>query len=477
MCVKGLGFLTQIVTARLLLKEQFGTVALALTVSMFVNLVHQGGLRESLSKRQSEFDEWSTDAFWFSCLCGLLAIVLLLVAAPIAAQLYGKPELELFTLILGTAIPFQVVSNVAWIKMQVDMRFKAIALITLANTIVISAVSIGLALAGWGAYALLLPVPIVSAFHMLIALCMAGAVINVRTLRPWRWLVLTKEGLLLTAAFAFITVTQQGDYFALQMITRSPELVGIYFLAFTLSMQTASILTTALNSVLLPVLSRMQDNRQRQAAAFLSATRMLAVVASLPCLMQAVLAEPIVLLLFGEKWLPSVPALCVLSIGMLARVVTMGAQTLLKAQGSFRLYLTWSALYAVAFVPAVLLGARLGSIIGVAIAVSLCMWIAELLCVWLSIRGGGMGWLNVFRAITTPILLAATCAVAAFGFDRVVQSLLSDQPAVRIAVVGAFSVCLYAMGLRIVSRTDAMQIVALLRRRSGGGNAVDAAAG
>ncbi|HVF10908.1 MAG TPA: oligosaccharide flippase family protein, partial [Abditibacteriaceae bacterium] len=83
----------QIILAWLLLPQDFGLVALAYTVTQFIDIVQQAGLRDVLIQRQAHFNYWANPAFWMSAVMGLAASLLMAAAAPLAASLYKAPQL------------------------------------------------------------------------------------------------------------------------------------------------------------------------------------------------------------------------------------------------------------------------------------------------------------------------------------------------------------------------------------------------
>src|SRR5687768_3960266 len=102
---KLLGLLGQIVLAKLLLPEDFGLVAMALTVAAFVNIVRDAGLQQVLVHRGSEFPRWAGPAAWMSGTLGVGAMLVMAAAAPLAAWFYQRPELSPLILLLAIGSP------------------------------------------------------------------------------------------------------------------------------------------------------------------------------------------------------------------------------------------------------------------------------------------------------------------------------------------------------------------------------------
>ena len=91
--------------------------------------------------------------------------------------------------------------------------------------------------------------------------------------------------------FALFMVTSQGDYTILGHVYNTEAglaaVVGIYFFAYNLCIQTTQFITSNLANVLLPAFSKLQHETERLKRAFLRSTKMLAIVGVFICLLQA----------------------------------------------------------------------------------------------------------------------------------------------------------------------------------------------
>src|SRR5688572_5777825 len=160
---KAISFAAQIVLAWILVPGDFGYVGLAMTVAAFVGLLQQAGVRDVLIQRQdAAFRRWATPAFWMSLALGLVAAAVMAAAAPLAAAVFRKPPLEPLILVLAIAAPLQALAVVPTARLQIDLRFKAIAGVTTAAQVLTSVLTVVFAKLGFGAYSFVLPAPIVA---------------------------------------------------------------------------------------------------------------------------------------------------------------------------------------------------------------------------------------------------------------------------------------------------------------------------
>jgi len=117
----------------------------------------------------------------------------------------------------------------------------------------------------------------------------------------------------------------------------STEQVGFYSLAYTLALHLRRLLTTSFGEVLFPVIARWQGmgDEPRIAAAFVQATRYLAMVACPLVVGGALFAAPAIRLLFGPAYLPAAPVLVILLVSAGAVALAQPAAAILVNKEQF----------------------------------------------------------------------------------------------------------------------------------------------
>jgi O-antigen/teichoic acid export membrane protein len=360
-------FFTQIVLARILSRSDFGLVALAYTAVAFAGVIRQTGIQQILVQRHANFRRWVNPAFWFEFSVGIATALLLAVASPVAAVVFHSNALTGLILVIAAAAPLSPWFVVPTARLTIDMRFKAIAAVNITYNFIAMAMSIFLAWRGFGAYSFVIPLPIAGVIRAFWLWRLAKPHINPNPqFRRWKFL-LGDSGLLLATGF-FNSVMYQFGSLVLGL-TYPKAVVGQFFLAFNLSTQMSQLLSQNVLTVLLPAFSWMQNQTRRHAAAFLYASRMLAFISIPLCLVMAVIAKPLILLLYGAKWSPAVPVLQALALAAVAYVPSSPAITAMQSQGRFRELFRWTMLQTVAYTVAICIGASAAGATGVALAI------------------------------------------------------------------------------------------------------------
>jgi O-antigen/teichoic acid export membrane protein len=451
----------QLVLAWLLLPQDFGLIGLAYTVSTFANIVGQSGVRVVLVQRHRQMRRWATAAFWMSLVIGLIQSLTMVAAAPFAATFFQEPQVAGLLVVLALAAPFQAVRAIPAAKLQSDLRFKIMATGTAAATVGTMVLTILFAALGLGAYSFALPYPIVAVVSLGLNWVISRPPVQMR-LHLRRWPYLFGDNLKLLAANFLLTFTAQGDYIILGALYPA-SVVGIYYFAFRLSVQSMMLVTSNLGAVLFPALSRIPDPRA-QTRAFLRGARLLAAVGLPLALLQAAVAEPAIRLMFNDKWSEAIPLIQVLSLAMAFRLVGSPAGHLIQAQGRFGLMGVLYAVYACIFLAVVFLAAIWGNVL--AVAVSASFYFAIVVGVfhpWIVTRGHGGSVKEILRLYAVPSI-AALASIGGASLAATALPSMIGRDIARIAIIISAGVPTY---LFLLAYLDPPIIADLYNRWSG----------
>ncbi len=375
-------FAGQIVLARLLAPRDFGLVALAYTVVAITTVIRQTGIQQILVQRHKHYRRWANPAFWFELTVSLATAAMLVVAAPIAAGVFHSPPLIGLILVIAAAAPLNPWYVVPNAGLMIGMRFRAIAAVNIGYNLVAMVVSILLAWRGFGAYSFVIPLLVAGVVRAFWLWRLARPPIRLRPqMRRWKFLIGDSVYMLGTGFLSSVYV--QAGCLVLGLLY-AKSVVGQFFFALNLSTQVQQVLAQNLGSVLLPALAKLQDDRPRQVAALLRASRMLAFVGVPLSLLLAVVAKPVILIVYGAKWLPAVPVLRILAVAMALSVPSSLAYTALQSQGRFRVVFLFTLAQALPFFVALFAGAHLDGAVGVAAAWLLAQAVPSIFWVFLA---------------------------------------------------------------------------------------------
>jgi PST family polysaccharide transporter len=417
---KCIAFIGQIVLAWILDRRDFAFVGMAYTVSAFAGLVQQSGVRDVLIQRQSRAPDQQNAGFWLSACLGLLSGVGTIVAIPLAVRYYHEPRLAGLLWVLAAQNLVAAVALVPEVRLTLDLRFRFLSTLTFATTVLTLGLTILMAWLGCGAYSFVIP-PLIALIVRLLFCWSASHFQPALHLGFALWRNLFGESWLAVASTFFFTVVSQADYIILGRI-RGEDVVGPYYWAFNLSVQTFQIIILNASAVLFPALARLTSEPLRQRNAFIRSGQAIVGVAMPATALQAVAADPGVRLLFDPKWYAAIPMLQFLSVGMMLQVAGFPSLSLMKAQGRFPALLRLSILWAVVFVLSVWAGAHFTQGIAAGVTVSQVVavfnWLFGPVTVYIALRTIGGTWKDVASIFSGPFAATCLAGALAFGMDR-----------------------------------------------------------
>ena len=439
-------FFSQLVLAKLLMPEAFGQIGLAMTVSTLVNACISFGVDDILLQRLRNIRLWVAPAFWTSFGLAVAGMAAMLAAAPLAAYVYGSPNLVGLIVVQSIALPLGALSTVPATKLRAEMNFRYLALYNGLETIGVQLASVILAALDFGAYSFVLPIPVAALIKIVVLWRKAPARLRV-PIKAVQFRYILGNGSIVFASRIVIEAVNQGDYMVLGLLA-TETVVGVYYFAFRLAAQPIRMLAGNFGAVLFPALTQLRGDPARQEQAALQAARILAYTVTPVCFVQAAFASPVLRLMFGERWAGSIPLIQVLSLGLPGDAIAWIAGALLVARKEFRRDFVLISSFAAPFFAFVIVGAYLGSALGVAIAVALYYALVKPLNSWLVFRHS-MTAPDFMHIYIYPSALAAIAVGGAYACSK--WPGLNSMLIAQIAVIGVVSPLAYLLLLRLLA--------------------------
>lgn len=459
---RALTFAAQFALAKLLFPDDFGLFAVAMGVVGLANVLQQIGVREILVSHPRRFDRWCSCALWIALAVSLATAALIAIAAPVASWYYTDHRLLGLLLVLAAAQPWYSVTAVHEARLQIELRFKALAGFNLVQGVLTPLLMIVAALAGAGVYSFVLPRFIVG----LVRAVMIRSLTRVPfkpdpQLRRWRFLL--APGAVVMATALVQTIAPSLPALILGKVI-DKHVAGYFAFAFNITLQGVLVLAITLDNVMFPTLGRLVGEPARQLDAFLRVTRTLTAVMAPMCLLQAVLAEPGLHLLFKDKWNDSIPLIQILSVGMTYLAVFIPAGSLLLAQKRFVDRLKIGAVWAVAFALLAAIGVVVGGAVGVALALALVYLLSGLHTAHAAVRPIGGSIAAILSTMLRPHLAALLAAAAGWAVLRLMPADTSGMlpQILRLSAAGAAFGFTQILALRFVDRRSWNELMGTL---------------
>ncbi len=340
-------FVTTVILAHYLSKGDFGVVGYAVTIIGFLDVVKDLGIGASLIYHRDE--AVFPTAFWISIWTNTTFFLLTWILAPLVGSFFHDPRAIWVTRILAMNFPLNALGSTHEALLIKDLEFRKRFIPEFAKAIVKGVVAIGLAILGFGPWSL-----IISQLSGTLV-----AVIILWNIVPWRP-SFTFQGHVARSLLAFglplvgmnvvSAVALNVDYIFIGRYMGSDAL-GVYTLAFRMPELTILYFCGIVAQVIFPIFSKIRDDSDALRRGFLETARYVALVTVPIGLGMALLAEPFVLALFGEKWLEAAPVLRGISIYALFISLGFNAGDVYKAQGRPGMLTLMSTFHTLLLVP------------------------------------------------------------------------------------------------------------------------------
>jgi O-antigen/teichoic acid export membrane protein len=395
---------------RLLSPAEFGLMGAATVVIACSQIVSQVGVGPAIIQRRELDLTHVRVAVTLSCGLGILLGAIVWFGSPVIAAFYRMPELEPVLRAVAFMFPLDGLNTVAKSLLTRQLRFRLyIALDVAAYALGYALVGVVLAWYGYGVWAL-----VGANLAQLAVRTMMMYIATRHSVRPSMNLRASRD--LLSFGFGHsmaqigTLLSQQGDNLVVGRWL-GPAALGVYGRAYQLMVMPASAFGRTVNRVLFPVMSQVQDERDRLANGY---ERALAVVAFVALPLSAflwVVAPEFIAVVLGPAWGDVVLPFRLFTISLLFRMSSKISDACTKAAGEVYIRALLQFAYAAMVVVGAIIGQRWG-VGGVAVAVSIAMGLNWLSMAWLSRFVTGLSWRRFAQAQVPATLLAAVIGAA-----------------------------------------------------------------
>jgi len=434
------------ILARLLSPLDFGIVAIALIAIAFLDLLSGLGLGEALVVvDEHEVEEKAETVFAVSVAVGLVSAAALAALGPVMASFFAQPQLVELMPVLGVTFVLRGLAGTHAALTQKRLDFRSRTTAELAEATVRGAISIILALLGAGVWSLVFGYVAGS----------AAWAITLWILVPWRPRFhprrahlrdLLSFGGTLTGVGVMAAFLTQFDNVVVGRVLGAVQL-GFYSMATRTPELLILGLANVAGRVLFPAFATLRDDDVPRA--FLAALRYTSIVTIPLALSLAVFAEPITVLLLGDRWRPSIGAMQVLCIWVGAATIGQVCGSVFKGRNRVDIVLLLAVPQAIALVIGTLALVDRGivAVAWVQVGVVLCALVAAIAIAQRIFGFAPQAVVDTFR----PTVIAAAALLAVLiGAQRTFADALTT------VIVGAGVGAVVYLGLVALLAPDAV---------------------
>ncbi len=380
---RGAQVLAMILLARLLVPEDFGLMSAAAVILEFANMMRDLGMSKVLIQRREHPAQTANVLFFSSWILTAFVYGIVLLAAPVVSSFLGNSRAGTVVAVLGLQLFLEAAITVpralAGKELDVNTQVRIAVLETSINAIV----CVLLAMAGYGVWSLVC--------GALSGGCASALAWNLTS--PWRpswsgwdWKVardMARFGVTLTAAGALESASDLSTRGLIGGVLGVGPL-GLYDVSSrSVNLVFRHAVVAVGERIALPAFCKVQEDRAQICAWFLKMVSYSCLMVSPLAVALVVLADILVPLVLGPKWLATVPLMRVLGPLVIVMPLMYG-RPVYVAMGRGDLLLRFVGLRLLISVPFILLAARFGLLAVCATELAVTTGLAVVNLIWIA---------------------------------------------------------------------------------------------
>ena len=295
-----ISFVSNIVLARLLTPDDYGTIGMLMIFIAVANTFVDGGFGSALIQKKEPTKEDYSTIFWWNMFLSVVLYGLLFIGAPAVARFYNLPLLCDVLRVQGFVLIVNALSIIQQNQLRKQLKFKRLAMVTVISATLSAGIAIILAYMGWGVWALVAQQLMLSGFTAIL----------LWVLNKWYpSLVFSKESFKQLFGFGgFILLSNLINTFCdnIQGILLgkffNPAALGYYTQARKLEEVATTSISGVINQVAYPVLSVFQYDINGLITALKKFIQCIAFIVFPLMLLLIIIAKPTIILLYSDKF-------------------------------------------------------------------------------------------------------------------------------------------------------------------------------
>ena len=399
---RGLGLVSTVILARILVPEDFGLIAMALSVYAVLEIMGAFSFDLALIQNQKATRQHYDTAWTFNLIYGVVAATILFFLADPIAIFFEETRLVDIVHFLALATLLQGAENIGVVAFRKDLNFKKEFNFLILKKMIAFTVTVSAAFVFQNYWALVAGI---------ITSAAAGVAISylLHPYRPRFSLAASSElfhfskWMLLNNILVFFNI--RGLDFVIGKIAGARTL-GVYTLSYELSNLATTEIVTPVTRAVFPGYAKMSGDQGELRKGFLNVLSLVAVLVLPVGLGTMALSESLVNVVLGDKWLECIPLIEILAITGVTRGLQANFGAVFLAVGKPKMIAVLSTIQIVIAYPIFITALSRGGIEAGATALVITAIIVLPLSYFLIMRVLSLPVSDVFTALWRPAIAA-----------------------------------------------------------------------
>ena len=430
-----INFFADIILARLLTPYDFGCIGMLAIFMVLAETFIEGGFGTALiQKKRPTQDDYSTIFIWNMGMASLLYIVLFF-CAPAIANFYKLPILSSVLRVQGLVLflfAFNIVQRNQLVK---KLNFKTLSIVTVISSVVAICVTIFMAYYGFGVWALV-----------------AKNLISAGLTSVILWFFVRWRPVLFFSWSSFRELFSFGFYmFLSHLVTNfssqlqglligkvyNPTTMGYYSKASGTESMASKSVSKVMTQVTFPLYAEVQNDIDRMQGMVKRLTMTLSYITFPLLFILLLVAKPLFILLYTEKWLQSIPYFQVLCLAGLAECLQAVNFQTISAIGKSKVTFRWTLIKRLAGISFIVGGLAFWGMKGLLCGAVLNSWFAYFVNMGLVSKHVGYKWYRQLKDLFPVTLVSVIATIVSYACGRLLNLSLYPDGIVKILIYSA----------------------------------------
>ena len=445
----GIQFISGIILARLLTPYDYGCIGMLSIFMVLAEVFIDAGFGSALIQKKRPTQEDYSTIFWWNLGMAVLMYAVLYMSAPAISRFYDIPLLCDVLRVQGLVLFIFAFNIVQRNQLKKQLNFRVLSIVSITTAIISLCITIFMAYKGFGVWALVTQNMVTAAIPAIVFWFFI----------KWRpMLVFSKQSFKELFGFGFyMFLTHLVNDFSGQiqglLIGKmyTPATMGYYSKAHSTEKLASKSISQVMTQVTYPLYAEVQDDKAAMVNMIKRLTSTIAYLTFPLMFILLLIAKPLFILLYSDRWLQSVPYFQVLCIAGLAVCLQAVNLQTIPAIGKSKVMFIWTLIKRGVGLGAILLGLFFYGMKGLLCGVVFNSWFSLFINMWLVSRYIGYKMSRQLIDLLPIFVISTIAALVSFGIGLL---LMIDNIYVDGLVKLGFYVLIY-MGWSFIFKPDA----------------------
>jgi O-antigen/teichoic acid export membrane protein len=399
------------ILTRYLTPSDFGLMAIVSVVIGFSALFMDMGISSAIIHKQNISNRQLSSLYWLNIFAGIILFFVVYFSSSLISEYYNQIKLIPIIQLMATTFFISAIGNQYRILNQKKLRFNLLALVEITAALISFIVAVICAINGFGIYSLVYAT-LTNVTVSSIILMLKGLKDNKPTFTYYHDDIKDLIGFGLFQ-MGEKTVNYFNSQFDVILIGKllGVEALGVYSIAKNLVMKPAQLINPIITKVTFPIMSKVQNDNKQLKNIYLKTINYLCSINFPIYFVIALVAEPLVIILFGSQWVEAILILQILSFYFMFRSICNPVGSLQLAKGRADMGFYWN-LGLFSFIPLAIYIGSFNGLVGVAISLlSLQVFLNFPNWYFMVRRLCGADFFEYFSSIRAPLIIAGLASV------------------------------------------------------------------